>query len=485
MAQSNFEERIDTYEIESTNVMTGDRDRSRYLYYQLKMSMAKAKQIDIIVSFLMESGVRMLLNDMKRALDRGVKIRILTGNYLGITQPSALYLIKSELGDRVDLRLYNETSRSFHPKSYIFHYESSNEIYIGSSNISKSALTSGIEWNYRFSDTLDKKNYELFYATFEDLFLNHSIIIDDEELKRYSKAWKKPAVSRDLAKYDATEDGEDRNAENVRMLYRPRGAQIEALYNVELRTDRTVIDICKPYKNKILADRIRKINDSISDINFVPFYSGEKVTAMLWYAETNFLGTVLDKDIKGIRIRQGNILIGDENTLRKCYKEERFNSWMVGELLVFNEDIIPNTRRDDYEKNSAYKELLSQFTEWANEMSRQIRHRSYERSLTQSDKKFLADESVTDVDGVDISLGTELDSYDMDDSDSVANTDLLSKLSLLMDMGKKKTKYNVLNLNSKFTVDQKQTLEHVFDALYAKYTNAKANDIIQTIIDSF
>ena len=265
-------------------------------------------------------------------------------------------------------------------------------------------------------------------------------------------------------------------------------AQMEvelAEYNVELRTDRTVIDICKPYKNKILADRIRKINDSISDINFVPFYSGEKVTAMLWYAETNFLGTVLDKDIKGIRIRQGNILIGDENTLRKCYKEERFNSWMVGELLVFNEDIIPNTRRDDYEKNSAYKELLSQFTEWANEMSRQIRHRSYERSLTQSDKKFLADESVTDVDGVDISLGTELDSYDMDDSDSVANTDLLSKLSLLMDMGKKKTKYNVLNLNSKFTVDQKQTLEHVFDALYAKYTNAKANDIIQTIIDSF
>ena len=56
MAQSNFEERIDTYEIESTNVMTGDRDRSRYLYYQLKMSMEKAKQIDIIVSFLMEIG---------------------------------------------------------------------------------------------------------------------------------------------------------------------------------------------------------------------------------------------------------------------------------------------------------------------------------------------------------------------------------------------------------------------------------------------
>ena len=118
-------------------------------------------------------------------------------------------------------------------------------------------------------------------------------------------------------------------------------------------------------------------------------------------------------------------------------------------------------------------------------MSKQIRHKSYERSLAQSDKKFLNDESATDVESVDIAFNTELESYDMDDSDSVANTDLLNKLSLLMDMGKKKTKYNVLNLNSKFTVDQKQTLEHVFDALYAKYTNAKANDIIQTIIDSF
>lgn len=229
MAQFNFEERIDHIEIEPTNVMTGDRNRSRYLYYQLKMSMAEAEAVDIIVSFLMESGVRMLLKNMKRALNRGVRIRILTGNYLGITQPSTLYLIKQELGERVDLRLYNEKSRSFHPKSYIFHYDSSNEIYIGSSNISRSALTSGIEWNYKFSDRQDKENYELFYETFEDLFFNHSIIIDDEELKRYSKAWKKPAVSKDLAQYDTIEE----NNEKVKMLFQPRGAQIEALYALE------------------------------------------------------------------------------------------------------------------------------------------------------------------------------------------------------------------------------------------------------------
>ena len=131
--------------------------------------MAQAKQIDIIVSFLMESGVRMLLKDLKAALDRGVQIRILTGNYLGITQPSALFLIKKELGDKVELRFYNDKERSFHPKSYIFHYENMSEIYIGSSNISRSALTSGIEWNYRFNSKQDSQNFNLFYETFVDL----------------------------------------------------------------------------------------------------------------------------------------------------------------------------------------------------------------------------------------------------------------------------------------------------------------------------
>ena len=222
--------KVDNIPIEATDVMTGDKDRRRFLYYQLKMSMLKAKQIDIIVSFLMESGVRMLLKDFKDALNRGVRIRILTGNYLGITQPSALYLIKKELGNRVDLRFYNEKARSFHPKSYIFHFDNASEIYIGSSNISKSALTSGIEWNYRFSSLTDEKNYRLFYETFVDLFEHHSIIIDDAELKRYSKNWHKPAVAKDLAKYDNPQDEEDTKVE---VLFQPRGAQIEALYALE------------------------------------------------------------------------------------------------------------------------------------------------------------------------------------------------------------------------------------------------------------
>ena len=76
MAQYHFEEEVNInidpknvsiYEVEQTNVMTGDSNKQRYLYYQLKWSVLNAKKIDIVVSFLMESGVRMLLNDLKQA----------------------------------------------------------------------------------------------------------------------------------------------------------------------------------------------------------------------------------------------------------------------------------------------------------------------------------------------------------------------------------------------------------------------------------
>jgi superfamily II DNA or RNA helicase len=231
VAESNSAEnlKMELVDIELTDVCTGGFDRRMHLYYQLINSLQKANSVDIVVSFLMESGVKMLLSELEGALKRGARIRILTGNYLGITQPSALYLIKRRLGDRVDMRFFNDKKRSFHPKSYIFHYDGYSEIYVGSSNISRSALTSGIEWNYRFRSNTDQVNYNKFYLTFEDLFENHSIKIDDEELKRYSKSWHRPSVAKDLEKYDEAED-EDAN---VHILFEPRGAQIEALCALE------------------------------------------------------------------------------------------------------------------------------------------------------------------------------------------------------------------------------------------------------------
>lgn len=217
-------------EISQTDVLTGDDDQRMHLYYQLVHGCKEADGIDIIVSFLMESGVRMLLKTLQDAIDRGARIRILTGNYMGITQPSALYLIKHQLHDQVDLRFYNEKDRSFHPKSYIFHYKDHSEIFIGSSNISRSGLTSGIEWNYRLSSENDLISYNRFYQTFENLFENHSIQVDESVLREYSKNWHQPSAFKDLERYDEYERNEEYK---VISIFEPRGAQIEALCALE------------------------------------------------------------------------------------------------------------------------------------------------------------------------------------------------------------------------------------------------------------
>ena len=207
----------------NSNTTTGDKD---HLYLKLKQSFKTATTIDIIVSFLMESGVKLLLQDLKEALARGVDIRILTGNYLKITQPQALYLLKSELGDKVDLRFYNNPNKSFHPKAYMFHNPLDSEIYIGSSNISRGALTSSIEWNYRFLKSNASNDFKVFYDTFEDLFNNHSLVITDEVLKDYSKQWTRPNIYKDLEKEESKDD-------KVINIFEPRGAQIEALYSLD------------------------------------------------------------------------------------------------------------------------------------------------------------------------------------------------------------------------------------------------------------
>ncbi|AEE95426.1 DEAD/DEAH box helicase family protein [Mahella australiensis] len=235
------------------NCITGDGD---HLYIYLKESIAKAVNIDIIVAFLMESGVKLLAEDFKEAVNRGTALRILCGNYLNITQPQALYLLKDFLGDKVDLRFYNNPNKSFHPKAYIFRYKDNGEIFIGSSNISRSALTDGIEWNYRICSDTSPQDYAHFKQTFDDLFFNQSIIVDDNEMRKYSKNWKKPKLFYDLEKLEnrTTEDSgfkqsqfvaemrseyitdaqdEDRKRGIIIGYPRPMGPQIEALYELK------------------------------------------------------------------------------------------------------------------------------------------------------------------------------------------------------------------------------------------------------------
>ncbi len=204
------------------NAITG---RDTYFYDYLKQEIQKAKKIKIIVSFLRESGVKLIVDDLKKQALKGSEIKIITGKYLNITEPSALYLLKDKLGDMVDLRFFNNNNISFHPKAYFFKSEEEEVLFIGSSNISNSALMSGVEWNYRLIDQNDHKAYMKFEEEFDIIFNKKSIEINDKELRKYAKSWNKPSIVRNNV-IEEEEDDLDKP--------HPRGAQIEALYELKL-----------------------------------------------------------------------------------------------------------------------------------------------------------------------------------------------------------------------------------------------------------
>lgn len=229
--QMKEKEAVTEVEIEAEgNCTTGDKD---YLINKLRQAFKKAKRIDIIVAFLMESGVKLLAEELREVALCNIPIRILTGNYLNITQPQALYMLRDIMGDKVDLRFYNVPNRSFHPKAYIFEYEKGGDLFVGSSNISKSALTYGIEWNYRLDKEKNRVDFDHFKNIFEELFLNQSIIVDENEMRKYSQSWVRPKLYKHIEKAAAEDSEEEDINEKILKLYEPRGAQIEALYELK------------------------------------------------------------------------------------------------------------------------------------------------------------------------------------------------------------------------------------------------------------
>jgi len=115
-----------------------------------------------------------------------VSIELLTGQYLSITQPSALYLLYDRLGGSIDMRFYNGSIEAFHPKTYIFDHGDEAEVFVGSSNLSRSALTTGIEWNYRFFRSEHPSEYHKFSDTFDELFHKYAQPATAEVLKEYA-----------------------------------------------------------------------------------------------------------------------------------------------------------------------------------------------------------------------------------------------------------------------------------------------------------
>ena len=142
--------------------MTGtDRKRlitggdSSPLAPELRQAILRADEIDLAVAFIKSSGLALIFDSLVQRVteEPQANLRILTSDYLNVTDPAALRQLMRLAERGADIRVFESKETSFHLKTYIFVRTEDETLigdaFVGSSNLSKTALTSGLEWNYR------------------------------------------------------------------------------------------------------------------------------------------------------------------------------------------------------------------------------------------------------------------------------------------------------------------------------------------------
>lgn len=120
----------------------------------IREEIASADRIDVIMAFVLRSGVKLLQSDLKAHVERrGAEppaLRLITSTYLGISEPDAIDWLR-DLGATIRVG-YDPRTVKLHAKAWIFHRNSgTSTAYVGSSNLSRTALIDGREWNVRLA----------------------------------------------------------------------------------------------------------------------------------------------------------------------------------------------------------------------------------------------------------------------------------------------------------------------------------------------
>lgn len=134
---------------------------------ELKKEILSSDEIWWLVSFIKWTGIRVFADELNRFARSGRKIKVITTSYMGATDVEAVEFLAGLPNAEVKLN-YNISHERLHAKSYIFRrYNGFDTGYIGSSNISRSALTSGLEWNLKVTSQEIPHILSKFKSTFE------------------------------------------------------------------------------------------------------------------------------------------------------------------------------------------------------------------------------------------------------------------------------------------------------------------------------
>lgn len=273
-------------------------------------------------------------------------------------------------------------------------------------------------------------------------------------------------------------------------------------YNISVSLGNKTTLVYKPYKDCFLVDKGKNLFDSIRDIEIIHIQQNDGcVLAIAWLGKTNYLGSIYDKSIKGIRLRKGNIQIGDGQTLNTVFKDARFNGWSIGEVFVSTALLIPNARRDNFEKTPAYFVFTEQLQKAAVEITREIRATSLKRNRELSETLERVESTVQDAidaieNGANITAKSRIsqklssaqkavsNSLVADESGAYYQEIAFDELDMLIGTLKGTTAFKAINALKTLNKTEKKILEHVFSVIVDQL-GSEADSLIDALIDDF
>jgi len=147
----------------------------------------QANAVDLAVAFILDSGLGLIIERLKDVLAGGGRVRVLTGDYLGVTEPRALLRLL-DLDGRIERRVFEtDETLGFHPKAYLIRRGPSSALaYVGSSNLTSSGLQRGVEWNHVVDGRIDPRALSGLCDAFERLFRHPRVVpLTEEWVARY------------------------------------------------------------------------------------------------------------------------------------------------------------------------------------------------------------------------------------------------------------------------------------------------------------